>query len=312
MKKKNFISMSLMVGIMVGVMVLASGCSAFKKAGGEPADDPFFEKARLIMTPEEVDIYKHLPDQKSKEDFIEDFWNKRDPDPTSPENANKEEFEQRIAYANRWFNEGSKGRGWDTERGRILLLLGFPDERVFGEAGDATSSGRLLSTKRYPTEVWRYYRWGGMTLMFADNDDTGRLRLQYIPSNLQTAMDFSRFSLDLRDKAGLKNAFKFEADYRNGKLTIRVPSQKISFNETDGKMDADFGITVYVYLDSVKTDTLKDSKSIQLTRDEALNTKYIEFAIPYQVQKSGKYYFDILIEDQNSSKTYRNFVSYKK
>ena len=108
---------------------------------GAAASDPFFEKARLIMTKEEIEIYKHLPGAEEKEEFIKEFWKKRDPTPATEENENREEFEKRIAYANKWFNEGSKGRGWDTERGRILLQLGFPDRREFGQVDDIVRSG---------------------------------------------------------------------------------------------------------------------------------------------------------------------------
>lgn len=58
--------------------------------------DPFYEKTSLIMTKEEIEIYKRLPDRKSREEFIEEFWRIRDPDTSSEENENKVEFERRV------------------------------------------------------------------------------------------------------------------------------------------------------------------------------------------------------------------------
>ncbi len=86
------------------------------------------------MTGEEIQIYKHLADRKAREEFIEEFWQKRDPLPDTPENEARVEFDRRIAYANRWFKENrAAGRGWDTPRGRILIQLGEPDNRYLND-----------------------------------------------------------------------------------------------------------------------------------------------------------------------------------
>ena len=90
---------------------MLSACASGKqKINQDPYYESFFEKARLIMTKEEIEIYKQLPDLKSKEEFIDEFWKKRDPFPETPENENKIEFERRIAYANRWFRENRRCR----------------------------------------------------------------------------------------------------------------------------------------------------------------------------------------------------------
>jgi len=49
----------------------------------DPDSCDFYEAARLIMSKQERDIFNHLPDQKSREEFINDFWIKRNPDPDS-------------------------------------------------------------------------------------------------------------------------------------------------------------------------------------------------------------------------------------
>jgi len=301
--------------VWLGIMILALSLAVWaenEKPAWDATSDSFYEKARLIMTPEEISIFKHLPDEASKQEFITDFWLKRDPTPDTDENENKIEFGARIEYANKWFKEGSKDRGWDTERGRLYLVLGMPDQREWGEAALANYGGMLSSNKRTPMEVWLYYRLaGGLTLIFAETDDTGKLRLQKIPTNLQSAMDAVKFSLDLRDKSDLKHAFKFEVKFQDEKILVKVPTKKVNFEEKDGKMNMLFDITAYIYLNSVKIDTLHISKPIQMDPDSILNQKNFEFDVPYPLTKKGKYLFDIVIEDKNAGKKYRSFMNYK-
>ena len=274
--------------------------------------DPFFAKARLIMTKEEIDIYTHLPDEAARDEFIEEFWKKRDPTPESEENENRIEFENRIAFANKWFKETAKGEGWDTERGRLLLQLGFPDRRQFGELTNVDKQGRLRSSKRTPTEIWQYITRYRLILVFKDYKGFGRYQLTSIPTNLLTSINEAQFSLDLRNQANIKRAFKFNVDYKTDKLIVQIPVKKISFEEKQGKMGVDFGITVYVYRNSKKIDEIKQEKSLQWDKDEILNMKKIEFEIVYPLSKKGKYYFDTVIEEKGSASKYRDFAKTKR
>jgi len=276
-------------------------------------NDPFFEVTRFIMTKEEKDIYQHLADDDARSEFIEEFWEKRDPDPTTDENESKIEYATRIAYANKWFKEHTKGRGWDTERGRVLLRLGMPDRREFGEY-TPTYRGRLISSKRIPMEIWTYYRYGPLLVLeFADTEDSGHLKLTRVPSAFPTVMDFAAFNLDLRTDGGkTKHSFKFYTKYHKGNLNISVPVKKIAFEEMDdGSMKVDFNIVVYVYRDSKKVDEIKTPKSVAMEKEKLMSLKHLEFAIPYTLTEKGKYYFDVVIEDKGSETKYRNFAAYK-
>lgn len=295
------------------VIIAMMACGPKKKIIQDPFYDTFFEKTRLIMTSEEQEIYKHLPDEDAKREFIQEFWDKRDPTPETEENENRQAFQQRIEYANQWFNEGAgKDRGWDTERGRILLQLGFPDRREFG---DYTSTdpitGRLRGTKRYPMERWYYYEYS-LALVFVDLNGFGKLRLIRVPPTLLTALDMAKFTLDLRDKQKMKRAFKFEADFEKDGLTIEIPVKKLSLEEKDNNMTATFDITVYIYLDFKKIDKLSEKKTITKSKNDFLNTKNLTFKIPYTLSKKGSYYFDVIIEEVLTNSKYRNFCKAKK
>src|SRR5258708_23531921 len=79
-----------------------------------------------IITDEERAAWKHLNTDEERESFIEQFWLRRDPTPDTPENEYKEEYYRRIAYANEHFASGIPG--WKTDRGRIYIKFGPPDE----------------------------------------------------------------------------------------------------------------------------------------------------------------------------------------
>jgi len=115
------------------------------------------EDVRWIITPEETSAFKQLSNDEERDAFIEQFWLRRDPTPDTPENEYKEEHYRRIAYANEHFAAGIPG--WRTDRGRIYIAYGPPDEidshpsggsyqRPIEEGGGDTST--------FPFEDWRY------------------------------------------------------------------------------------------------------------------------------------------------------------
>ncbi|HEY1263470.1 MAG TPA: GWxTD domain-containing protein [Terriglobales bacterium] len=115
------------------------------------------QDVRWIITDEERSAFKQLSNDEERDNFIEAFWQRRDPTPDTAENEFKEEHYRRIAYANEHFAAGIPG--WKTDRGRIYIVFGPPDEI------DAHPSGGTYyrpmeegggSTATYPFEDWRY------------------------------------------------------------------------------------------------------------------------------------------------------------
>jgi len=115
------------------------------------------EDVSYIITDEERAAFKQLSNDEERDNFIEAFWQRRDPTPDTEENEYKEEHYQRIAYANEHFAAGVPG--WKTDRGRIYIVFGKPDEieshpsggsyqRPMEEGGGETST--------FPFEQWRY------------------------------------------------------------------------------------------------------------------------------------------------------------
>jgi len=115
------------------------------------------EDVAYIITDEERAAFKQLSNDEERDNFIEAFWQRRDPTPDTVENEFKEEHYRRIAYANEHYAAGIPG--WKSDRGRIYIVYGPPDEieshpsggtyeRPIEEGGGSTST--------YPFEDWRY------------------------------------------------------------------------------------------------------------------------------------------------------------
>ncbi|MBA2378095.1 MAG: GWxTD domain-containing protein [Blastocatellia bacterium] len=140
------------------------------------------EDVAYIITKEERRAFQSLKTDDERENFIENFWRRRDPNPDTEENEFREEYYERIAYANEKFASGIPG--WKTDRGRIYIAWGKPDsvesrpsggsyERPMYEGGGSTST--------YPFEVWFYRNLdgvgSGVEIEFVDPTGTGEYRI---------------------------------------------------------------------------------------------------------------------------------------
>src|SRR5580698_7576837 len=123
------------------------------------------EDVSYIITDEERAAFKQANDDEEREQFIEQFWLRRDPTPDTDENEFKEEHYRRIAYANEHFASGLPG--WRTDRGRIYIMWGPPDEvdsHPTGGEWDRPMDQGGGSTTTYPWETWRYRYLEGQSL----------------------------------------------------------------------------------------------------------------------------------------------------
>jgi len=141
-----------------------------------------------IITPEEKATFKALSNDEERDQFIEQFWQRRNPDPDSPENAFKEEHYRRIAYANEHFGAGIPG--WKTDRGRIYIIWGPPDQiesHPTGGTYDRPLEEGGGTTAAYPFETWRYRYLEGVgsevILDFVDQCSCGEYFLSSNPND---------------------------------------------------------------------------------------------------------------------------------
>src|ERR1700722_15059530 len=145
------------------------------------------EDVIYIISPEERSAFVHLQTNEEREQFIEAFWQRRNPDPDSPENTFKEEHYRRIAYTNEHYASGIPG--WKTDRGRIYIIWGPPDEKEEHTQGDQWTrpmdqGGGTTSTYAYEDWTYRYAEGLGenFEMEFVDPTGTGEFHLTMDPS----------------------------------------------------------------------------------------------------------------------------------
>ena len=163
-----------------------------------------------VITDEERKAFKKLATDDERERFIEEFWRRRDPDPDTDENEFKEEYYERIAYANEHFASGIPG--WKSDRGRIWIMYGKPDERETHPSGgnyDRPSYEGGGSTTTYPFEIW-FYRYlagvgSGIEIEFVDPTSTGEYRIARSPDEKDAMLTIPGAGLTLSEQLGLSD-----------------------------------------------------------------------------------------------------------
>lgn len=163
-----------------------------------------------VITDEERKAFKKLATDDEREKFIEEFWRRRDPDPDTDENEFKEEYYERIAYANEHFASGIPG--WKSDRGRIWIMYGKPDERETHPSGGAydrpmTEGGGMTTT--YPFETW-FYRYlpgvgSGVEIEFVDPTGSGEYRIARNPNEKDAMLNIPGAGLTLSEELGLSS-----------------------------------------------------------------------------------------------------------
>jgi GWxTD domain-containing protein len=132
--------------------------------------DSAYEPLIYRMRSDEQGIYSGLT-VESKRRFLRQFWAKRDPTPGTAANQEMDAFYQRIDEANRRFREGgaSETPGWRTDRGRIYIKNGEPDDKLQRPQAGSTA----------PYEVWKYTRTRELIFVFLDQTRFGNYSLIY-------------------------------------------------------------------------------------------------------------------------------------
>jgi GWxTD domain-containing protein len=328
MKRFRPVLGSRFVGITL-VVLWAVSCSTSPgiKVGHDPLLDSFYEKARLIMTGEENKIWKSLPDKASKEEFIEEFWKIRDPDPGTDENEAKLEFEERVRYANMWFGSfnprrgyDSKGEdeeisrtGWNEERGRVYIVLGPPDVIYFMSSDNETIShdGSRFRPRAedWTMEQWIYDRYRAYVAF--SKSGSGSWRMENYDPHFFEVLEWAKLNWVSADFIeDIRRRFRFKPEFSAAGFRITIPVSRISFDEN---FRAEFGIKVNVYLNRTKVDTIEETKVLEENEEELLDKKNVEFEILYRTDEKGEYLFDIIIQDRMAPglSKYRSFLKRK-
>lgn len=309
-------------GTLLIVFLLSSfACSLGFKIKKDVFYETFFSKARFIITDEELKVYKHLHDAESKEEFIDEFWKIRDPDPSTEENEFKIEFEDRIDYANKWFGTWNPDRGknterrryskigWYSDRGRIYIVLGPPDLLVF-DMEDIRYDGRQsMKPEGVEYESWLYYKYD--IVVWFQRTRSGGWIMPYTSGYLLYALEAAKLNMVMSEyEWNINRAFRFKSKFKNNTIQIRIPVERIIFDEN---LTAKFKIKVNIYCNHKKVDEIEDIQILNENEEELSRKNNVFLEIPYKPSLKGKYYFDIIVEDLLSPafSKYINFAKFR-
>jgi GWxTD domain-containing protein len=287
--------MNKRTGVLVFFLTAGPGLLASYGGGPKVALDAeskkFYDTANLIMTREEAKIFKLLPDQESRKEFIGDFWAKRDPNPDNAVNEFKVEFQNRVAYVTKRFRtEG--GPGWNTDRGRIYIFMGPPDK--FQENfthGDPSIRGPIL--------WWIYYN-SMLGIEFVDEKGNGQYKIRNYDGDFFGAIDILKLGAYVgTNDVFLKNVVNFDLTYDRaaGEIEVTLPTKLLNFKENDaGKFQIDLRFKFYIYEGpSLDKKTLEEERTFESTTQELEGLKKIPFRFSVPL-KPGTNFVDVIIQ----------------
>jgi len=194
------------------------------------------EDVVYIISPSERTAFLRLETNEEREQFIEAFWLRRSTNPDLPDNDFKEEHYRRIAYANEHFASGKPG--WMTDRGRIYIIWGKPDEiesHPTGGTYDRPMEEGGGSTTTYPWETWRYRYMEGIgeniIIEFVDPSGSGEYHQTMDPSEKDALTHVPGAGLSLMESMGM--ASKADRFTRSDGTTMptTMGGQPASLNE---------------------------------------------------------------------------------
>jgi GWxTD domain-containing protein len=166
------------------------------------------EDVVYIISPDERNAFLQLATNEEREQFIEQFWLRRSSNPDLPDNDFKEEHYRRIAYANEHYASGIPG--WKSDRGKMYIIWGPPDEiesHPTGGTYDRPIEEGGGSTSTYPWETWRWRYLEGIgeniILEFVDPSGSGEYHMTMDPSEKDALLHVPGAGLSLMEQMGL-------------------------------------------------------------------------------------------------------------
>jgi GWxTD domain-containing protein len=228
-----------------------------------------------IITDEERAAFKQLSNDEERDNFIEAFWQRRDPTPDTEENEYKEEHYRRIAYANEHFAAGIPG--WKSDRGRMYIMYGPADEidshpsggtyeRPMEEGGGETST--------FPFEDWRYRYLEGIgqeiIIEFVDNCMCGDYHMTIDRSEKDALKYTPNAGLTLYEQMGMSS----KADRFNTSGLEQLGAGPMSSNLQTKEFDR---LETFAKLQAPPPIKFKDL-------EEIVNTKLITNLMPFDVR----------------------------
>ncbi len=313
----------------------------------DPQSQQFLDYMSYIILPVEKKIFLEMP-HEDRGEFIRDFWARRDPDPTTPENEYRTIFYNRLAIADQAYRIGKPG--WKTDRGRMYILLGPPTNVITKSMGGSPQFRPTLmpeapleegTVTEKPTEIWVYDNYtdefsGPLRLVFVDYYRTGdyqltshqeitafsMLTLQWDPLDLPKFQWMGMLEMDEKSVPGYA-IFDYDAaadtyeegDQRNAIVSIDIPYERLDYTSTGDTFTCTFQITAEIRDSEKKLITGQEEHySEKLTREQLrgliLNRMNIHKEWELDLPLKGKYIY-ISVADKVRNKRLRKLLEIK-
>lgn len=289
------------VGLVIAALLVSCALGRAPK-NLTPEEQEFLSKVRYIISGQERKTFINLP-ASERPRYVEEFWKSRDEDPDTEINEYKTEYLKRIDEAKHLFNEGGTS-GWLTDRGRIYILLGPPEQREAYPRG--------YSFYGLPTEIWHY---GFYQIMFVDRRWNGNFELDSGSARMLADINTAQLSLRRRVKEGDQVQSDFEIDVRlmgerSELVVVSVPYKDIWFASEGGRFKTTFELAWEIY-DAGDNKIGQGTKTspLDLSQEELKELKGLEFRIDFPLELApGDYQIAVTLKNLTASSELRKRI----
>ncbi len=258
-----------------------------------PEERDFLSHVRYIISGKERQEFLRLP-ASERPRFIEEFWERRDPNPATEENEFKVRYLKRIEEAKHLFTEGGTS-GWLTDRGRIYILLGPPEQRETYPRG--------TSIYGLPLEIWHY---GFYQIRFVDTRWNGNFELDPGSAQLLAEINAAQTSLQPRPREREKDPAlgDFGLDIRilgerSQLAVVSVPVRDVWFSLESGIFKTTFELVWEVHdAEGVKIGQGRRTSPLELTDEELKGIEGREVRLEFPLELApGVYQMTITLRN---------------
>lgn len=291
--------------------------------------------ASLIATSQETSIFKKLRTPEEKMQFIKIFWARRDPILRTYENEFKQEFNQRVDYANEHFGEGSTV-GWQTARGQVYILFGPPSREEKRTVPESNRPALLWVYDRIPSDqipkneammfVWRDVKY----VLLPPNPDPGDVfaerqrqmdsafRYQTIPGLVEQAFSDVRRASVIDEKKdyntllySVRSTEKFgmagiNFDLRPlqtqpAQIQVSIPKESAPVYDAGNSMFAELYFKQELKKGDAVVASNETTKSLNWNPRDLDNLKEISVTLPALNGPAGQYELFVTVQDRISN-----------
>ncbi len=292
---------------LFSVLWMLTSCATIpqKRYVLDPSSKEFLSKTRYTIKKQEKDIFLSTPPEKRQE-FVNEFWKKRDPDPSTEINEFKEEYFRRLEISNALFKEGTTP-GWLQDRGRIYTILGPPDNRLVNPG-----------FKDFHYENWYY--WPNYVIVFEDRDLNGEYQItQAGEFTLVNILKDPQQSWRVTKVDNKKVVFAFELKILQEsdglqKIQMKIPFNNIWMSDEGDKLETTLTVTAEIE-DATTEERIWDTQKdfvLSLTEEELENMAEESYTVEIPLSlPEGSYAMTILLKNSTGEEVVRRHMAFK-